>query len=185
MYCGCCLLTPLKRLALLPSLLLSSFPFLSVLEFVIVVQSLSHVWLSATPWTAAHQASHPSPSPGACSNSCPLSRWCYSTISSSVVLFSCLQSFLASGSFPMSWLFESGGQSTGASASVLSMNIQCWFPLGFTGLTLNPIQRLQGLHWWIIWKRICLHFRRAGFDPWVGKSPWRREWQPTPVFLPG
>ena len=75
----------------------------------------------------------PSPSPGACSNSCPLSQWCHPTISSSVVPFSsCLQSFPASGFFPMSWLFTSGGPSIGASvsASVLPVNIQDWFPLG-------------------------------------------------------
>ena len=81
----------------------------------------------------------PSPSPGACSNSCPLSRWCHPTISSSVIPFSsCLQSFLVSGSFPMSQLFTSYGQSIGASASVLPMNIQGWFPLGklqFKGLS--------------------------------------------------
>ena len=79
----------------------------------------------------------PSPSPGVCSNSCPLSQWCHPTISSTVVPFSsCLQSFLASGSFPTSQLFPSGGQSIGASAlaSVLPMNIQGWFPLGLTGL---------------------------------------------------
>ena len=79
----------------------------------------------------------PSPIPGACSNSCPLSRWCHPTVSSSVVPFSSrLQSFPASGSFPMSQFFESGGQSfTGvsASASVLLMNIQDWFPLRLTG----------------------------------------------------
>ena len=79
----------------------------------------------------------PSPSPGACSNSCPLSQWCYPTISSSVIPFSsCSQSFPASGSFLMSQLFASGDQSIGASASalVLLMNIQGWFPLGLTGL---------------------------------------------------
>ena len=79
----------------------------------------------------------PSPSPGACSNSCPLSQWCHPTISSSVIPFSsCLQSFPVSGSFPMSWLFPSGRQSIGASASasVLPMNIQGWFLLGLTGL---------------------------------------------------
>ena len=79
----------------------------------------------------------PSPSPRACSNSCPSSRWCHPTISSSLVPFcSCLQSFPASGSFPMSRLFTSGDQSIGASASasVLPMNIQGWFPLGLTGL---------------------------------------------------
>ena len=66
----------------------------------------------------------PSPSPGVCSNSCLLNQWCHPTISSSVISFSsCLQSFPASGSFPMSQLFASGGQSIGASASVLPMNI--------------------------------------------------------------
>ena len=77
----------------------------------------------------------PSPTPGAYSNSCPLSRWCHPAISFSVVPFSFhLQSFPASGSFPVSQ-FSSGGQSIGASASasVLLMNIQDWFPLGWTG----------------------------------------------------
>ena len=75
--------------------------------------------------------------PGACSDSCPLSWWCHLTISSSVIPFSsCLQSFPASGSYPMSLFLASGRQSIGASASasVLSMNIQDWFPLGLTGL---------------------------------------------------
>ena len=77
----------------------------------------------------------PSPTPGVCSNSCPLSQWCHPTISSSVIpLSSYPQSFPASGSFPMSWLFASGGQSIGASASVLPMNIQGWFSFGLTGL---------------------------------------------------
>ena len=78
----------------------------------------------------------PSPTPRVYSNSCPLSQWCHPTISSSVVPFSsCLQSFPASGSFQMSQLFASGGQSIGvsASASVLPMNIQDLFPLGWTG----------------------------------------------------
>ena len=78
----------------------------------------------------------PSLPPGVCSNSCPLSRWCHATISSSVTRFSsCPQSFPPSASFPMSRLFESGGQRTGASASasILPMNIQGWFPLGLTG----------------------------------------------------
>ena len=79
----------------------------------------------------------PSLSPRACSNSCSLSQGCYLTISSSAVLFSfCPQSFPASGSFPMGWLFASGGQSIGASASasVLPINIQGWFPLRLIGL---------------------------------------------------
>ena len=78
----------------------------------------------------------PSPTPGVYSNPCPLSRWCHPTISSSVIPFSsCLQSFPASGSFPMSQFFTSSGQSIGvsASASVLPMNIQDWFSLGWTG----------------------------------------------------
>ena len=77
----------------------------------------------------------PSLSPGVFSNSCPFNRWCYPTISSSVSRFSsCLQSFPASGSFPVGQLFTSGSQRIGASASVLPMNIQGWFSLGLTGL---------------------------------------------------
>ena len=77
----------------------------------------------------------PSPTPRAYSNSCPWSRWCHPVISSSVIPFSCLQSFPASGSFPMSQLFTSGGQSIGvsASASVLPVNIQGWSPSRWTG----------------------------------------------------
>ena len=71
------------------------------------------------------------------SNSCPLSRWCHPTISSSVIPFSCLKSFPPSGSFLMSQFFASGGQSIGASASVLPTNIQDWFPLGWTGSRLE------------------------------------------------
>ena len=116
------------------------------------VQSLSHVWLLATPWTAAYRAppsmgfsrqEHwsglplPSPlCPRAWRNSCSLSQWCYLTIASSAAPFSfCLPSFLASGSFPISQFLASSGQSIGASgsASVLSVNSQGWFPLGLTG----------------------------------------------------
>ena len=78
----------------------------------------------------------PSPTPRARSNSCPSSQWYHPTISFSVILFSsCPQSFPASGSFQMSQSFASGGQGIGvlASASVLPMNIQDWFPLGWTG----------------------------------------------------
>ena len=91
------------------------------------VQSFTHV---------QPQASLSVTSSRACSNSCPSSQWCRPTISSSVVSFSsCLQSFPASGSFAMSQLSTSGGQSIGVSASewVLPMNIQDWFPLGWTG----------------------------------------------------
>ena len=85
----------------------------------------------------------PSLSPRICSNSYSLSWWCHPTISSSVASFSsCLQSFLVSGSFLMSQLFLSGGQSIGASASVLPINIQGWFPLGLTGLISLLSKRL-------------------------------------------
>ena len=79
----------------------------------------------------------PTPTPGACSNSCPSSQGCHPTISSSIVPFSsCPQSFTSSRSFPMSQFFTSGGQSirVSASTSVLPKNIQGWFPLGLTGL---------------------------------------------------
>ena len=94
--------------------------------------------LFATPWTWLQHTKLPCPSLSirVCSNSCSLSQWCHPTISFSVAHFSsCPQSFPASGSFPMSWLFRSVGQSIRASASVvLPMNIQGWFPSGFTGL---------------------------------------------------
>ena len=85
----------------------------------------------------------PSLTPGACSNSCPLSQWCHQTISSSVVpVSSLLQSFPPLGSFPVRQFFTSGSQSIGvsASASVLSMNIQDWFPLGLDWLDLLAVQ---------------------------------------------
>ena len=99
-----------------------------------VLSCLSHVWFFVAPWAAACQAPLSSSTPRVCSDSCPLSQWCYLTISSSAARFSfCLQSFPASGSFPMSQLFPSGSQSIGAStsASVLPFNLQGWFPLGF------------------------------------------------------
>ena len=87
-----------------------------------------------------HEVQHARPpcppsTPGVYLNSCPLSRWCHPTISSSVIPFSCPQSFPASGSFQMSQSFASGGQSikVSASISVLPMNTQDWFPLGWTG----------------------------------------------------
>ena len=86
--------------------------FIIDLDQLSLVQSLSHVWLFATPWTVEHRPPCPSPTPGACSNSCPSSPWCYPAISSSVIPFSsCPQSFPASGSFPMSQFFASAGQS--------------------------------------------------------------------------
>ena len=100
------------------------------------VQLLSLVRLFVTPWTVAHWLPCPSPISGAYSNSCPLRQWCHPTISSSVIPFSSyLQSFPTSRSFQMSQFFVSGGQSIGvsASASVLPMNNQDSFPLGWTG----------------------------------------------------
>ena len=100
------------------------------------VQSLSRVWLFATPWIAAHQASLSITNSWTSPNSCASSQWCHPAISPSVVPFSsCPQSLPASGSFPISQLFVWGGQSTGVSvsASVLPMNTQDWSPLGWTG----------------------------------------------------
>ena len=102
-------------------------PFLYLSQF----SSVSQLYLSyCDPMLPC-----PSQTLGAFSNSCPLSQWCHPTISSSVVPFSCFQSFPASGSFLMSQFFTSGGQNIGvsASASVLPVNIQDWFPLGWTG----------------------------------------------------
>ena len=105
--------------------------------------SHSSVWLSRSVMSDSlwpHGLQHarppcPSPTPRAYSNSCPSSQWCHPTISSSVIPFSCLESFPASGSFPMSQFFTLGGQSIGvsASASILPMNIQDRSPLGWTG----------------------------------------------------
>ena len=103
------------------------------------VQLLSHVRLFATHGLQLARPPCPSPTPRVYSNSCPLSRWCHPTISSSVVPFSsCLQSSPASGFFQRSQLFSSGGQSIEVSAStwVLPVNIQDWFPLG--GLVGSP-----------------------------------------------
>ena len=98
--------------------------------------SLSALFSSLWPHGLQHtRPPCPSPTPRVYSNSCPLSWWCHPTISSSVIPFSsCPQSFPASGAFQMSQFFASGGQSIGvsASASVLPMNIQDWFPLGWT-----------------------------------------------------
>ena len=105
--------------------------------FSLVQFSHSVVSNSLQPHGLQHaRFSHPSPTPKVCSNPRPLSRWCHPTISSSVIPFSsCLQPFPASGSFPVSQFFASGGQNirVSALASVFPMNIQDWFPLGLTG----------------------------------------------------
>ena len=101
---------------------------------------------------------HRSLSPGVCSSWRPSSRWCHPTNSFSAIPFSSrLQSFPASGSFPMSWLFESGGQSIGASASVLPMNIQSWFPLGWSG-------------WISLLFRSSLRWARSRISSWLSPS---------------
>ena len=112
----------------------------------VVVQLPSHLQLFSIPWTAAHQASRSFTVSWSLLKFMPLSQWCYLTISSSATLFSFgLQSFLASRSFPVSRLFKSAGQRIGvsASASVLPMNIQGWFPFGMTGLISLQSKRLS------------------------------------------
>ena len=120
------LVSHLSSLSLLPPQKISSVQFSrSVLSNSLRPHGLQHT-----------RPPCPSPTPRVYSNSCPLSQWCHPTISPSVISFSsCLQSFPASGFFQMSQLFASGGQSIGvsASASVLPMSIQDWFPLGWTG----------------------------------------------------
>ena len=137
----------------------------------------------------------PSPTPGADSNSCPLRRWCHPTISFSVVLFSCLQFFPASWSFQMSQFFASGAQSTGvsASASVLPMNTQDWYPLGWTGwISLLSTFRGRTVRFYLMrefWDRFkttqgkyfggflggsrgkepTCQCRRRRFNPWLGR----------------
>ena len=118
--------------------------------------SRCHVWLFETPWTTACEPSLSFTVTQSLLKPCPLSQWCYPTISSSVTpFFSCPQSFPASGSFLMTHLFTSGGQSIGASASpsVLPMNVQDWFILGLTGLISLLFKRLSTIFSSItIWK---------------------------------
>ena len=119
--------------------------------------SRSVVFNSLWPWAAARQASLAITTPRDYLNWCPLSRWSHLTISSSVIPFSsCLQPFLALGSFPMSQFFTSDGQSIRVSASVLPMNIQDWFPLGLTGTILlskgrsvsSPAPQFKSINFW-------------------------------------
>ena len=120
----------------IPSLLTWNYHNIGIWLFSLVQFSLSVVSNSLRPHELQHaRPPCPSPPPRVYPNSCPLSRWCHPTIlSSAVPLSSRLLSFPTSGSFPLSQLFTSGGQSIGvsASASALPMNIQDWFPLGWT-----------------------------------------------------
>ena len=138
--------TCIKILFFFPSTFVKAYFCWSVLYMFVVSQSLSCVRLCDPMDCSTLGSPCPSPSSGVCSDSCPLSWWCHPTISSSVVPFSsCLLSFPASGSFLMSQLFQSGGQSIGASAlvSVFPMNIQDWFPLGSIGLIFLEFKGLS------------------------------------------
>ena len=120
----------------IPTMRKSDMPDLSCLNFVVVVESLSHVWLFATPLIAAYQAPCLSPSPRACSILCPLSWWYHLTISFSVIPFSsCLQSFPATGSFLTSWFFTSAGQGIQRLEEIKLLEFICH---------LRPIHS----HWW-------------------------------------
>ena len=119
-----------------PELVTSMFVF-CLFSLSVVSDSLQSHGLQHTRLTC------PSPYPRFCFNSCPLRHWCYPSTSSYITLFSHHQSFPASGSFPVSQLFASDGQSIGASASVLPMNIQDWFPFGFTSLISLPFKGLS------------------------------------------
>ena len=132
-----------RSASLLSPTLTGSFFTISAIWEALPAHQFSRSVMSDSLWP--HGLQHPrllspSPTPKACSNLCPLSQWCHLISSSSAIPFSsCLQSFPASGSFPMSQFFTSSGQSIGASAlaSVLPVNIQDWFPLGWTGLILQ------------------------------------------------
>ena len=115
-----------------------ALPLICTDLFFMALAQFSHSVMSNSLWLHGLQHTRPpcpSPTPGVHSNFCPSSQWCHPAISSSVTLFSCPQSFLVTGSFPVSQLFTSGGQSIGASvsASVLPMNIRDWFLFGWTG----------------------------------------------------
>ena len=139
-------------------------PFLSTLicclSDPIVVQSLSLVQLPVTHGLQHTRLTCPSPTPGACSNSCPLSWWCHPTISSSVILFSsCLQSFPASGSFPMSRLFTSGGQKYGSFSFSISPSSEHsgrisfridWFDLLAVQRTLKSLLQHHSSEAWML-----------------------------------
>ena len=134
----------------------------------------------------------PSPTPGTYSNSCPSSGWCHSAISSSIFPFpSCLQSFPASGSFLMSQFFESGGQTIGvsASASVLSMNIQDWFPLGWLvgspcsprdSQESSPTPQFKSMYVYVLnshWKDWWWSWNSSTLATWWEElTHWKRPW---------
>ena len=137
------------------SFYISKYFFGSSLSQDLVILSsvqFSHSVVSDSLWPHERQHTRPPcswPTPGVHPNSCPLSQWCHPTISSCVIPFSsCPQSFPAWGSFPMSQLLTSGGQSVGVSASisVLPMNTQDWSPLGWTGRISLQAKGLSGVY---------------------------------------
>ena len=148
-------------------------PSVFVIEIVVIVQSLSHVWLLVIPWISRFPG--PLLSPGVCSNSYPVSQSCHPTISSSIAPFSSYpQSSPLSESFPMSWLFASCGQSVRAlaSASVLPMNIQGWFPLGLTGwISLQSKGLLSNVFSKTVWKH-----QFFGAQPSLGSTSHIYKW---------
>ena len=139
------------------------------------VTQLSPSVVSDSLWAHGPQQTRPlcpSPTPGVYPNSCPLSQWCHPAISSSVIPFSCPQSFPALGSFQMSQLFTSGGQRIGVSAlaSVLPMNIQDWFPLGWTGWIslLCTLRRLYSF--FFSWRHEFRLFTKSSWDSPGGRT---------------
>ena len=152
-----------------------------------VVQSLSCVWLFATPGLQHARLPCPSLSPRVCSDSFPLSWWCCLTISCSASLFFCLQSSPASGSLPMNRLFASSGQNIGASASVLvlPMNIEGWFALGLTALISLESEGLTRVF------SSCLPYLKEALPPSCWYPLWDthitlysfRSWWKYPVYL--
>ena len=133
-------MSSLCSLSITPQLSLMCSEFSALSPIAITLSSIQFSRSLVSDSLPPHEPQHtrppcPSPTPEVHPNPCPSSQWCHPTISSSVIPFSCPQSFPASGSFPMSQLFASGGQSIGVSAStsVLPMNTQDWSPLGWTG----------------------------------------------------
>ena len=160
--------------------------------------SFSHLVVSDSLWPHTLQHTRPpcpSPSPRVFPSSCPLHWWCHPGISSSNTLFSCPQSFPASGTFPMSRLFASDDQNTGALASVsaLPTSIQGWFPLRLSGLisllsrgTFRGLLQHRSLKAWILWHSAFLPIRLS--QPYVtpGKTTALTTWtvvgKVTPAF---
>ena len=148
-----------KSLPAMQVLLLFSYP---VMSHSLQTHGLQHAWFP-----------RPSPSPEVCPSSCPLHQWCHPASSSCDALFSfCLQSFPASGTFPVSHLFATGDQNTGASASasVLPMSIQGWFPLRLTSLIPLLSKGLSGVFssttvWNWFFHSPCSPSSRGSLDP--------------------